>query len=340
MSKLFNVGIVGATGLVGNELVQLLSQQNFPVKQLKLFSGLDDAGERAEFQGEDTLIAPISADFYNDLDLVFFAAHPLVSRDLAESAAQAGVIVIDASRSFRLDKTVPLVVPEVNAATLDAIKKGAKIIASPGPAAIALALALGPINSKYGLKRALTFSIYGSTNEGRLGFEEHQSQTLAIFNNSEFTVEKFPRQTAFNIFPQVGKFITDSTEEEMDIEHELKKVLAAPRLKISATCVQAPVFAGLSTFTCMELKQAPELEELRAFIKTLPGLCLIDNPAEEEYPDVLSSLENSSVLIGRVRKDPLTDSGFQLWMNSDNLRKGSALNMIQIAQEIVKKGLV
>jgi len=340
MKKFYNIGIVGATGLVGGELIQLLSRENFPAEKVRLFAGVEDAGERLEFQGEQILVQPIAADFHQDLDIIFFAAHPLVSRDLAEQAAKAGALVIDASRAFRLEKDVPLVVAEVNPKALERAKDGMRIIASPGPATVGLSLALNPISKKLEIKRSLALAIYGSTAEGRAGFEEHQNQTVAIFNNQEFEVEKFPRQMAFNIFPQVGRFVTDSTEEEMDIEQELKKILEFPRLKFSATCVHAPVFAGLSIFVCLETRQQAEVEEIRILLKDQPGILVRDNPEQEEYPDVLSCLETDQVLAGRIRKDPLSNSGFQFWLNLDNLRKGSALNMLQIAQEIIEQELI
>lgn len=338
--KLLKVGVVGATGLVGGELVQLMSRENFPVEDLLLFAGIDDAGERVEFMGEQVQVNAIAADYYKDLDLVFFATHPMVSRDLAEDAAKAGVLVIDASRAFRLSKNVPLVVPEVNPQALDSVKKGSGIIASPGPAAVALSLVLDPIAKELGINRAIAFAIYGSTVEGRAGFEEHQSQTLAIFNNQEFEVDKFPRQTAFNIFPQVGRFVSESTEEEQDIEQELKKVLSLPKLKFNVTCVQAPVFAGISIAACVQTTDKAELAEIRTILGSQPGILLMDNPGQEEYPDVLACLEHDQVLVGRIRKEPSAQSGFQLWINSDNLRKGSGLNMIQIARKALELGLV
>jgi len=338
--KLFNVGIVGATGLVGGELIQMLSRENFPVEELFLYAGIDDAGERVEFMGDQILVNAVCADYYKGLDLVFFATHPMVSRDLAEAAAKAGVLVIDGSRAFRLNKKVPLVVPEVNPQALQGLKKGEKIVASPGPTVVALSLVLGAIEQELGVKRAIAFVLYGSTGEGRAGFEEHQSQTIAIFNDQEFEINKFPRQSAFNIFPQVGKFFAEMTEEETDIEQELKKVLSLPKLKFNVTCVQAPVFAGISIAACLQTQKKAEVSEVRTILGSQPGILVMDNPGQEEYPDVLACLEHDQVLVGRIRKEPSAESGFQLWINSDNLRKGSSLNMVQTAQLILELGLI
>jgi len=340
MKKSYVVGVVGASGLVGGEVVQFLARGNFPVKELRLFAGMEDAGERIEFQGDEILVQPISADYYKDLDLVFFATHPLVSRDLAEEAAKAKALVIDAGRAFRLDQRVPLVVAELNPQALKAVKDGARIIASPGPAAIGLALALKPLADKFGLKRAIATALYGSTTGGRLGFEEHQAQTVAIFNSQDFEAAKFPRQAAFNVFPQVGPFVADATREELDIEQELRKILSAPGLSVSVTCAQVPVFAGLSISCCAELEQPAEVEAVRKIFRSQPGLMVMDEPAKEVYPDVLSCLETDHALIGRIRKAPGLNAGFHFWIALDNLRKGSALNMTGIAQSVIEQGLL
>jgi aspartate-semialdehyde dehydrogenase len=338
--KLLKVGIVGATGLVGGELVQMLSRENFPVEELSLFAGIDDAGERVEFMGDPVTVEPICAGFHQGLDLVFFAAHPMVSRDLAEDAANSGALVIDASRSFRLRKDVPLVVPEVNPEALGGLKRGGGIVASPGPAVVALSLALFPLVQELGVKRAVAFVLYGSTVEGRAGFEEHQSQTIAIFNDQEFEVDKFPHQTAFNIFPQVGRFVSELTEEESDIEQELKKVLSLPKLRCNVTCAQAPVFAGVSIAACVQTRDKAEVAEVRTMLGSQAGVLVLDNPEQGEYPDVLASLEHDQVMVGRIRKEPGGESGFQFWINSDNLRKGSSLNMVQIAELALTRGLL
>jgi aspartate-semialdehyde dehydrogenase len=340
MKRLYKAGVVGTSGLVGNELVQLLTRGDLPLQELRLFDSMDQAGEQIDYQGESLLVKPVSADYYRELDLIFFTAHPIVSRDLAEAAAQAGAIVIDASRSFRLQKDVPLVVAEINSGELRKSKEAGLIIASPGPAAIGLSLALRPLERELGLKRVLAVALYGSTSGGRLGFEEHQSQTVAIFNNQEFEVDQFPRQTAFNIFPQVGEFVGESTQEELDIEQEVKKVLSLPKLKISTSCAQVPVFAGISVFVCLETRKSCELSSFREIIGSQPGLKILDEPGQGIYPDILTSLKVDQVLVGRLKPDPLSTSGFQFWLNIDNLRKGSALNMLQIAQKLVEQELL
>jgi len=340
MKKLCQIGIVGASGLVGTELIQQLRQRNFPVKSLSLFAGFEDAGGEAEHSEEPLTIEPIRADYYQGLDLVFFAAHPMVSRDLAEDAGKAGVWVIDASRAFRLDPEVPLMVPEVNPESLKKIKAGKKIIASPGPTAVALSLALSALENKAGIKQAVALALYPSSYAGRQGLEEHQEQTLAIFNQQEFEMAKFPRQIAFNIFPQVRGFLGKSTEEEKDIEEELKKILARPDLKIGLTCAQAPVFAGISIFLDLETEKPIKEPALRDLLCRSPGIQVIDQPDQEQYPDLLASMEQDQVLAGRIREVPGSGNRFQLWINIDNSRKGSALNLVQIAEKMMELELI
>ena len=336
--KLYKVGIVGATGLVGGELIQLLEREGFPVESLRLFASFDDAGDQVEWMGERIPVEPICADYFKDLDLVFFPAHPMVSRDLAEDAEKAGVWVIDTSRWWRLHPDVPLVVPEVNPETLELGKR--KIIASPSPASVALSLVLAPLEREFGLKRVGAVALYGSTQEGRLGFEEHQWQTIAIFNQQDFEIKKFPRQSAFNVFPQVGRFIGEESEEERDIKQEMRKILSQPDLKISLTCVQVPVFCGLSIALAVEVKKSASAQELRELFSQSAGIKVMDNPEEEIYPDTLACLEEDRVLVGRIRQEPKEKNLFQLWLSSDNLRKGSSLNMLQIAQLLIEKKLI
>jgi len=337
--RLYKVGIIGATGLVGRELMALLEREGFPVESLRLFAGFDDAGEKLEWEGEEILVEPIQADYFQGLELVFFSAHPMVSRDLAEEAEKAGVVVIDASREWRLVPEIALVVPEVNPDSLERFFPKRKIIASPSPASVTLSLVMAPLLREFGILQAWAVALYGSTQEGRAGFEEHQQQTIAIFNQQDFEIKKFPRQSAFNVFPQVGRFLGEETEEELDVKKELKKIFSQPDLKISLTCVQVPVFCGLSIALAVEVKKSASVQELRELLSQSAGIKVMDNPREEIYPDTLACLEEDRVLVGRIRQEG-EDNLFQLWLSSDNLRKGSSLNMIQIAQLLIAKGLI
>ncbi len=340
MKKNYKVGIVGASGLVAGELRALLEARDFPVEALSLFGGMEDAGEAVEFRGETIGIEAMRSDYHQGLDLVFFAAHPLVSRDLAENAAQAGVTVIDASRTFRLDRNTPLVTPELNAHRLAAAGKGGRIIASPGPCAIALALVLHGIGKEFGIERATALALYPSSFEGRAGLDEHQEQTVALLNQQEFKVARFPRQTAFNIFPQVGKFNGAATEEEQDVAAELKKILERPDLRIAVTCAQVPVFVGISILLGLETGKPASEEKLRDLLAHSPGVAVLDHPEQDQYPDLMTSMDSERVLAGRIRRDPDSDRHFQIWISADNLRKGSSLNMVAIAEKLIELKLI
>jgi len=340
MKKTWQVGIVGAGGLVAGELIGLLERRDFPLESLRLFGGIEDAGEALEFRGKSLSLEAMRSDYHSGLDLIFFAAHELVSRDLAEDAAGAGATVIDASRAFRLDKDIPLIVPELNARRLAPKKKGGRIIASPGPSAIALSLVLAGIEREFGLGRVAVFALYPSSHAGRAGLAEHQEQTVALLNQQEFEVVKFARPVAFNIFPQVGEFRGSATQEESDLAAELKKILERPEMKISAACAQVPVFAGISILLALETKKTASERQLRELLEHSPGLAVLDAPGAGLYPDLLSSLEQARVLAGRIRQEPDSERNFQLWLNADNLRKGSSLNMVQIAELLVEKDLI
>ena len=333
--RLYNVAIVGATGLVGAEILKALETRRFPVNELKLFSSMNMAGERVEFMGEEFMVEPITSDFSQGMEFIFFAAHPMVSRDMAEDAASDGAIVIDSSRTFRLHPHVPLVVPEINANELNGVRDKKGIVASPSPAATALTLVLNPIMKKYGVKRVVAATTHGSTSGGRLGYEEHQSQTISIFNQQELEMERFVRQSAFNVYPRVGPFQGEATEEETDIESELPRVLGDKDMAVTVTSSMVPIFCGVSAAVNVETKKPAKLDSLRKLLEDAPGLKVMDQPSKEEFPDTLEAMNRDEVLVGRIRKDPTLDNGFNLWVSADNLRKGSALNMVQIAETIL-----
>ncbi len=333
--EFYNVAVVGATGLVGSELLEALASQRFPVNELKLYSSMNTAGNKIEFMGEDILVEPLCADFFQGMDFIFFTAHPMVSRDMAEDAASDGGLVIDSSRAFRLHPQVPLVVPEINPDELKSVRLKKGIIASPSPAATALALVLNPILKKYGIRRVVAATTHGSTSQGRSGFEEHQQQTIAIFNQQELAMEHFVRQSAFNIYPRVGPFQGEATEEEADIENELPKILGQKNLPVTVTAAMIPIFCGITAAVNVETKKPASLNSIRSLLDGSPGVKVMDQPKEDKFPDTLEAMAHDEVLVGRTRKDHTLENGFNLWISADNLKKGSALNLIQIAKTIL-----
>lgn len=336
MARKFNIAVVGATGLVGSELVDALALRRFPVESLRLFASLNTAGEKAPFLDDEIKVEPISGDFGQGRDIVFFTAHPMLSRDLAEDAVKAGAVVIDASRVFRSLPDVPVVVPELNPEDLAGVRGGRRIVASPSAAAVAVALVAAPLHKKFGLKRIVAVTTYGTASAGRAGLAEHQSQTIGLFNQQEeMEVERFTRQCAFNLFPRVGEFADEETEVERDFESDLPRLLKAP-VRVAATAVQAPYFCGTGTALNLEFEQAPTADEAREALRSATGVLVIDDPGQDEYPDTVESMSRSEVLVGRIRRDPSHDQALQLWVSADNLRKGSAVNMVQIAETLIK----
>jgi aspartate-semialdehyde dehydrogenase len=332
----FNIAVVGATGLVGRELLMALSSRRFPIEEARLFASLNSAGEEVEFRGEEYDVEAVSGEFYRGADLVFFTAHPLVSRDLAEQAAAGGAVVIDASRAFRLKPQVPLVVPEINPGALAGAREGRRIIASPSPATVMLALALEPLRRRFGLRRVAATALFGSTIAGRGAFEEHQFQTINIFNQEELTIERFPRQTAFNVFPRVGPLDEDGlSDEERDVMEELPRVLGA-KAPLVITAAQVPVFCGIAASLDILLGAEADAEAVRLVLKDAAGVTVLDDPGQEIFPDTLAAMEHDEVLVGRIRTDPAERGAVQLWVSADNLRKGAALNMVQIAELICR----
>lgn len=331
-----NIAIVGATGLVGSELLEAMAVRRFPVSSLRLFASMNTAGERIEFMDDEVKVELISADYFAGSDIVFFAAHPMVSRDLAESAAREGVIVIDSSRTFRMDPNAALVVPEVNPEALDEIQDGMGIVASPSAAAIALSLVAAPLHRRWGIKRLVAMTAYGSTSAGRAGFEEHQRQTIDFFSQNELKIEKFTRQTAFNLFPRVGAFNGDGeTVAESELREELPRVLGDD-IQVAATAMQAPFFCGICCAANIELAKKASVKSVRDELKKSPGVTLMDDPAKEVYPDTMAAMGKDEVLVGRIRNDPDRPRAIQLWVFADNLRKGSSLNMLQIAEYFIR----
>ncbi|MFO8058359.1 MAG: aspartate-semialdehyde dehydrogenase [bacterium] len=335
VDKRVNVAIVGATGLVGSELIEAMSYRGFPVSGLRLFASPESAGESMEFQGEEFEVELLSSGFAEGMDLVFFAAPSLVGRDLASEAAEAGAVVIDSSGAFRGDPSVPLVVPDLNAEAMAGIWQGNRIVSSPSSQSVVLALVLAALERTFHVKRVSATLAMGSTSGGRRCFEEHQYQTIDVFNQNELKVERFPRQSAFNIFPQAGEFEGGHSQAERELMDELPRILGR-ELPVAVTAMQAPVFCGLAASLSVGFDKEVSADKVRESLSGGEGLHVLDDPANEVYPDTMEALTREEVLVGRVRKDPTDPCGVLLWVSADNLRKGSSLNMLRIAELVLK----
>ncbi|HUT53228.1 MAG TPA: aspartate-semialdehyde dehydrogenase [bacterium] len=332
----FKIAVVGATGLVGRELLQLLAARRFPVAEARFYASLNSAGDEVEFRGEEFDVEAVSGEFYQGLDIIFFAAHHLVSRDLAEQAAGSGAVVIDSSRTFRLAPDVALCVPEINPGVLAGVRQGKRMVASPSPATVALALVLAPLNQRFGIRRVSAATLHGSATAGRASFEEHQFQTINIFNQEALSIERFPRQSAFNIFPRVGQFDEGGmSEAEADVVRELPRVLGA-EFPVAVTAAQVPIFCGIAAAVDIAFDNEADAEEVKLALAGAAGVKLMDDSGEETYPDTLLAMEHDEILVGRIRPGAGDAKSVQLWISADNLRKGGALNMVQIAEEIIK----
>jgi aspartate-semialdehyde dehydrogenase len=332
-----NITVVGATGLVGMELLDALERKNFPVGELKLYSTYNTAGEKVPFFDDEIMVKPIDTDFYKETDIVFFTAPEIVSRDLAEQAVEGGAIVIDSSSAFRLDSKVPLIVPEINGELLDKVIKGRKIVSIPSAVVTAMALVLHPLSRMGVIKRVVATTGHGSTALGQQGFSEHQNQTLDMFSGKDMVVEKMVRQASFNVFPRVGEFLTlDESRTEREIRMELPKVLDL-NLPVAVTSLQVPVFCGVFASLNIEMDHETDDEQIRMILTKAKGLKVIDHPEEEKYPDTVTAMAYDDVTVGRIRKDPTSPNCVQIWISADNLRKGSSMNMAQIAQAIAEK---
>ena len=337
MKKKLNVTIVGATGLVGMELLDALEKRNFPVEELKLYSTYNTAGDKIPFFDDEVRVMPIDANFYKDTDIVFFTAPEIVSRDLAEQAVSEGAIVIDSSSAFRLDPGVPLVVPEINKRLLDKVIDGKKIVSIPSSAVTAIAMVLYPLSSIGKIKRVVATTTHGSTSCGQPGFQEHQNQTIDIFSGKDIVVEKMIKQVSFNVFPRVGEFLSqDESRTEREIRMELPKVLDMT-VPIAVTSMHVPVFCGISASLNIELDHETNDEQIRKILIDANGIKVIDHPEEEKYPDTVEAMSYDDVVVGRIRKDPTNPNAVQLWISADNLKKGSSMNMAQIAEIIAEK---
>ncbi len=331
--KRFTVALVGATGLVGKELLVRMEERNFPVSELRLFASYNTAGEKLPFNDDEIRVEPLSAEFYRGMDIIFFAAHPMVARDMAESAAKYGAAVIDASSTFRLDPAASLVVADLNLDEVAGALDEKRIISIPSATASGLALLVSPLEKSWGVERVIATTIHGSTSIGGGGFEEHGNQTVDIYGQRDLTVEKFPRRAAFNLFPQVGPFDGEgNAEAESGPAAELARLMGQD-IPICLTAAQAPVFCGLALSLNVELNEDATPGEIKKALDSAPGLSVMDDPENGGYPDTLLAMDSDEALVGRIRMDPTHPRAFQIWMSLDNLKLGSSLNMIRIAEK-------
>ena len=346
MDKQYNVAVVGATGAVGQKIVQFLEEKPFEVNNIKLLSSKRSAGKKMLFNGEEITVEEATPESFQGVDIAFFSAGGAVSKKLAKEAVKRGAVVIDNTSAFRMDENVPLVVPEVNEADL---KHHEGIIANPNCSTIQMVVALKPIQEKFGLSRVIVSTYQAVSGAGLTAQDELTKQTKQYLNGEEMEANILPVSSdkkhypiAFNALPQIDVFEDNGyTKEEMKMINETKKIMHEPELHVAATCVRLPVYTSHSESVYVETKREDvTVEQLRDAISNGEGIIVEDDPANQIYPTPLSAAEKKEVFVGRIRQDLNVDNGFHLWIVSDNLVKGAAWNTVQIAQSLVKNNLV
>ena len=326
----YKIGIVGATGAVGQELIRLFLDRQFPVSELRLFASARSAGKRLAAGDKTLIVEEAKAEVFEGLDFAIFSASSGLSRKLAPEAAARGCVVIDNSSAFRMDSQVPLVVPEINP---DAAVAHNGIIANPNCSTIVALMALAPLHQTFGLRRFIASTYQAVSGTGAAAMVELERQVQAYVKGGEAEVEVYPHPIAFNLLPHVDSFLESGyTGEEMKMQNEGRKILGLPGLKVSCTCVRVPVFRAHSVSVNAEFERAVSIDAAREAIAAFPGSELADEPAENHYPMPLDYAGRINCGVGRLRIDTALDNGIALWVVGDQLWKGAALNAIQIAE--------
>lgn len=329
-----HVAVVGATGAVGIEMIKTLEKRNFPVGKLTLLASARSVGKQLKFRGQDVAVTELTKDSFGGIDIALFSAGGSISKEFAPLAAKAGCVVVDNSSAFRMDDSVPLVVPEVNGAD---IRWHKGIIANPNCTTAITLMALYPLHAAFGCKRIFASSYQAVSGTGAKAIAELERQVVEIVQGRPVTREVYPHQIAFNVLPQVDSFLPSGyTKEEMKMENEGRKIMHHPGFKASVTCVRVPVFRAHSVAVSAEFEKPVTVAAALAVLQRAPGLDVVDNPAKSEYPLPLYQTDKYNCAVGRLRQDCALDNGLCFWVSGDQLLKGAALNAVQIAEELLK----
>ncbi len=332
----YTVAILGATGAVGQETLEILEERKFPLASLRLFASKRSAGEVMTCQDKEWTVEELTeSSSFEGVDLAFISATDAISKEYGQRLGAAGIVVIDDSAVFRMDDQVPLVVPEVNAAALGVMPRG--IVAIPNCTTTPLVMALKPLHDAVGVKRVVVTTFQSVSGTGSAAMDELMEQTKDLLAFRDIKIEVYPHQIAFNLLPHIGSFNDGGDcSEEVKIAKETRKILNAPGLRVTATTVRVPVLRCHSEAINVELERPLTANEARAALAAMPGVIVYDDPVKKLYPMPLDATGKDEVYIGRVREDESITNGLNLWVVSDNLRKGAALNAIQIAEYLVK----
>lgn len=337
--KRFNVAVVGATGAVGEQIIRLLAEREFPVNELKLLSSARSAGTKVKFIDREVTIEEATPESFKGIDIALFSAGGDVSRKLVPHAIEHGAVCIDNTSAFRMDPETPLIVPEVN---IDKISEHKGVIANPNCSTIQMVAALKPLYDRYGISRIIVSTYQAVSGAGAKAIQEMLRQSKEVLDGRDAKPDILPvsslpvkHQIAFNAIPQIDKFTENGfTYEEMKMINETKKIMGDESLEVTATCVRIPVVYGHSESVYVELKQDFDLEEAMSLIAEAPGIELVDNPDEQQYPLATDATGKLETFVGRVRRDLSNPRALNMWIVSDNLLKGAAWNAVQIAEYI------
>ncbi|MBM7623456.1 aspartate-semialdehyde dehydrogenase [Sporohalobacter salinus] len=328
-----NVAVVGATGAVGREMLNILEEREFPFDHLKLLATERSAGTVMTVKGEDYEVEVTTPESFEDIDIALFSAGSTASKNLADEVVKRGAVMIDNSSAFRMDDEVPLIVPEVNS---EDIAEHNGIIANPNCSTIQMVVALKPIYDKVGIKRIVVSTYQAVSGTGKDAMDELIEQSKKVLDKEEINPEVYPQQIAFNALPHIDVFFdNDYTKEEMKMVNETKKIMNDDFIKVTATTVRIPVLIGHGESVNLELGSKLEAAEAKRLLREAKGVRVVDNPDELSYPTQIESEEDDDVLVGRIRVDETVEAGLNLWIVANNLRKGAALNTIQIAEELI-----
>jgi len=329
------IAIVGATGAVGQVALQVMEERSFAAQSLRLCASPRSVGKRMRFRGQEIVVEETTAALFAECDIAFISANGAVSRELAPIAVQQGCVVIDDSSVFRMDPAVPLVVPEVNAADVEAHQG---ILAIPNCSTTQMVMALYPLHLANPIKRVVVDTYQSVSGTGAAAVAELNEQAAQVLKGQPAQAEQYPHQIAFNVFPHIEPFMDNGyTREEWKMLEETRKIMHAPEIAVSATCVRVPVPIAHSEAVHVEFERPMDPQEARELLAAFPGVVVTDDPQQDAYPMPINAAGHDEVFVGRIRKDASHPNGLAMWVVSDNLRKGAALNAVQIAEELVSR---
>ncbi len=332
--KSYNVAVVGATGMVGQKMIEVLEEREFPVNRLVPVASERSAENKIHFRGREIPVQVLDAEVFRDVDISLFSAGASVSLDYAPVSAESGAVAIDNSSAWRMDPAIPLIVPEVNP---DALKNHNGIIANPNCSTIQMVVALQPLHRAFGLKRLVISTYQAVSGSGKQALQQLEEE----LRTGDSTEPFYPHHIANNCLPHIDVFNSNGyTKEEMKMIFETRKIMGLPSLAITATTVRVPVKTGLSESVNVEFERPFELEEIYRLLKEAPGIVVQDEPERNSYPMPILAEDRDEVFVGRIRRDESIENGLNLWIVADNLRKGAATNAVQIAELLVRQNLL